>query len=605
MKRACAIGIIFSLIIVTITPSSIYANSTNGNPISDEIITRYAVNQEDLTVEQLSSLAMLNYMTVLTKEINASKSRVFLEEAYDSIVNNINVDVIDPESLDEIVKLLDTIHAYQMIDVKRERIQYIYDQNKAEAFRKAVPNPLYLLSFNTAINPLSAIASVVYMAVDSYDSYTSYTSELEQTYLKDGWELDDAAAEALHESRKDAFTYMVEMCQNNHIPGKMALNEKAVDNFVRWENLESVERRIEALEKNIETYQMYGPYWIALANVYFENKEYDKCLLAVSAYEKLNVDTFKKNYDYAKILPRTILSAGYELESAHISNERYIKIAEYAVQAILKNIDVDSWDLRYFVAQTYVDLARRTGNKEYLRQAFELTKENINYMIDGQRANNEVFLAPVAEVKINKSESKKIKDEKKAYNTLLNEERKHELAPISEALALNCELLFAIADKIEVSDNEKHRIDNMLHEKGKPLFLAKQVDEAYWFFKPVEEIEYVTVPYVVGRDLKIEIPLKYYPQNATLYAALEQNGKKTYYAITRPDIERKDMQYFDQFYAESYIKNFVNIPLNTGDKFEISIVPDSGFTYKTLIYNYSVSVNNSKFGKRIELLPLQ
>ncbi len=40
-------------------------------------------------------------------------------------------------------------------------------------------------------NPLQAIASVSYMALNAYTSYSNYTQELNLQYLKDGWELDD------------------------------------------------------------------------------------------------------------------------------------------------------------------------------------------------------------------------------------------------------------------------------------------------------------------------------------------------------------------------------------------------------------------------------
>ena len=42
-----------------------------------------------LTNEQRNAIAMLNYITVLTQDINASKnSRLYMEEAYSSLINN-------------------------------------------------------------------------------------------------------------------------------------------------------------------------------------------------------------------------------------------------------------------------------------------------------------------------------------------------------------------------------------------------------------------------------------------------------------------------------------------------------------------------------------
>ena len=44
-----------------------------------------------LSSEQQNAIAMLNYMTFLTTETNAAKnSRVFMEQAYSSLVNNLD-----------------------------------------------------------------------------------------------------------------------------------------------------------------------------------------------------------------------------------------------------------------------------------------------------------------------------------------------------------------------------------------------------------------------------------------------------------------------------------------------------------------------------------
>ena len=49
----------------------------------------------------------------------------------------------DPEKVNETTEshlssLLDIIEKYRMITVKRDRLQYIYDQNKAKALKEAM-----------------------------------------------------------------------------------------------------------------------------------------------------------------------------------------------------------------------------------------------------------------------------------------------------------------------------------------------------------------------------------------------------------------------------------------------------------------------------------
>ena len=124
----------------TITPleqssaePSIPVAATDGDTVEK-------VDSETLNDTQLNSINMLNYLVMLTQEINAAtNSRLYLEEAYSSLINNTLPEAVDNRTLVEINYLLDTLEDYRMIAVKRERIQYIYEQNQAQALRNALP----------------------------------------------------------------------------------------------------------------------------------------------------------------------------------------------------------------------------------------------------------------------------------------------------------------------------------------------------------------------------------------------------------------------------------------------------------------------------------
>ena len=142
-------------------------------------------DKSELTAEQKNSVAMLNYLTVLTAEINESKnSRLYLENVYSSLINTTNPEAVDVKTQTRLDKLLDTIENYRMIDVKRDRLQYIYEQNRAKAVRSAVPNPLGLLSATNSMSLTGIAASALYMTVDSVTSYKSTTNELDMKYLE-------------------------------------------------------------------------------------------------------------------------------------------------------------------------------------------------------------------------------------------------------------------------------------------------------------------------------------------------------------------------------------------------------------------------------------
>lgn len=188
-----------------------------------------------LTNEQSNAMAMLNHITVLTQSINESKnSRLYLEEVYSSLVNNIDLNQVDGDTVDQIIGLMDTINNYRMVDVKRDRLRYIYDQNQAQAIRAAVPNPLALISATQSFRPGKIASSIVYMAVDSLTSYTSHVANTDLQYLKDGWALDDDQSDVLHKSRTNSFKYMYDMVDKYKLSSEYVLREGTVEDFVKW-----------------------------------------------------------------------------------------------------------------------------------------------------------------------------------------------------------------------------------------------------------------------------------------------------------------------------------------------------------------------------------
>ena len=86
----------------------------------------------------------------------------FLESAYSSLVNDIYPNAVDTNTQAQITSLMDTIEEYRMIAVKRNRLRFIYEQNRAQALRQAIPNPMGLLSAVQSGSLLKAAVSVLY-----------------------------------------------------------------------------------------------------------------------------------------------------------------------------------------------------------------------------------------------------------------------------------------------------------------------------------------------------------------------------------------------------------------------------------------------------------
>lgn len=443
--------------------------------LEEERLSAEAEKEDELTPIQATSISMLNYMTVLTQEINNSRSnQMFLESARTSLYNETNFNAVDTKTQAQIKQLVAIIDDYRMVDVKRERLQFIYEQNQAQALRQAIPSPMGLLSVVQSGGMLKAAASVVYMAVDSATSYKAATNQAELQYIKEGWELDDAEIKLLQNSTTAQFDYMCNMVRDYDLPDEYVVRDTDVTAFVEYSNKTNLVQKIDWFEANEKKYQKFGPYWLELVKDYYESNDYQKCIHAINQYEAISAKITRQDGDYAYAIPMVII-ASKEI----LPKDEYVKVARKYCQLIKQNTKDEDWAIRYFSAQIYLDLYAISKNANDLNEAYSIVYYNVNTLLDEQRKLNKAYLEPVQTSEAEKGATKRAKEEVKQYNKLLKEERKTAVPPVSEALYLNCELLFALADKKGVSSSERDKIEKMLHENDEDLFLTKTLDNRF------------------------------------------------------------------------------------------------------------------------------
>ena len=556
-------------------------------------LTAYA-GELELDSEQKNAIAMLNYITVLTQEINSSKnSRLYLEEAYSNLINNTYPNAVDGKTLRQMSGLLDIMESYRMIAVQRDRLQFIYEQNQAEALSAALPDPHSVMSLVLAPkDPVRLVTALANMAFDAYSSYSTYSEQNALSYLKEGWALDDDEAEVLHESRKNTFTYMISIVKEYGLPGELALTEKTVEEFVKWKNSTNNTGRIQFLESNKNTYQSFGGYWLTLAESYYKSGDYKKCLDAVKTYESMDVRIFRYDHELAKVLPMAIVAA----EKTYNAKD-YTTYAREKAQQIIDNTEHDSWALRYFAAQTLVDLYGKTKDKKDLNKAYSITMDNVNYLVARQQELNEGFLSKVKETPVRKGASKREKKVIEDYNKMLKEERKTEMAPVYEPLKLNCDLLNSLADELKVSASERKKIDGILHPDNAQIFLSDPLDAQYWFQNEGDVPSSKDVEIAYGGTVLI-LPVEYITTDAEITATVKEpgNGTSTVIADWKLDkVQRGDEGVLSSFEAAYTSKEAKKIEWKPNSTISVDIRPNKGID---LVYHFEFKTEGTKNGWR-------
>ena len=511
-----------------------------------------SVDEYGFTEEQRNSFAMLYHLSITAEKIRISKdNRLILDDIYTSLLNDINPGAIDETTQDHLESLRDVIKAYINISTKRERLQYIYNQNKASSIRSAVPNPLAILSMASSFNWKQLVVSTAFTFVDSYNNYKISEEATNMEYLMSGWELDDEEMATIQRNREKAFDYMVDIVQEYHLDGKLTLNENAIETFAEICTIESIPQKTRRLESEESTYKLLGNYWLELANCYYETAEYQKCLDSIAKYKALSTGIYRKDYNYVQILPKVIVAA-----QETYSGEAYISNISTFANDILENTTTDEWSIRYFAAQVYLDLYAKTNNNKYLETAYNIAYDNVTILLDEQRKLNATYLANVKEETISepdyrymtaseKTEAEKtFKEEQKrikAYNKQLKANRKTELVSMYEPLILNCDLLFALAEKMNITDKEKTKIEAILQTSTNGVFLAEPINNHYSFHKPApsHSIEFT--------KSEIVIPASILVANSVITVKVTDNGKTETFTdcvVTSVDRKATDIESF-------------------------------------------------------------
>ena len=512
---------------------------------------------------QRNSIGVLNYMAYLAVEIQNQKSnRLYLEKAYSSLYNNTYMNAIDAVTLGQLKSLLTALNNFKMLAVKRERLEYIYEQNQAQAIKSAIPIPMDILNVVQSGNWQKMLVSVARMAVDSVASYNASKQAADMGYLQDGWALDDEEAEILHRGHLDSIQYAWDIIHDYNLPSELAITEEDINRFVTWKNDKNLVARIQFLESNREVYQAFGEYWLVLAESYYAHGNMAKCLDAVKCYETYSTRIFRKDYHYAEVLSMAIAAAKEVYD-----DEQYVTEAARFAEGIIANCDQENWVLRYFAAVTFVELTGMTSNNDYLQKAYNIVLNNVNNLVPKQKKNNSAYIAVIEPEKVPAGATKAKKAEIDAYNEGVKEARKTAVPPVSDALMVNCDLLFSLADQLDVGEEERMLINGILHGDETILFLNPYIDNLYQV-EEVAEIDFSQIDISFDGE-EIKIPARYLTENTVISVGVLDTTGRTFII---DDWRLESVKRKKETDLESFIATFVSDVADDFDYVEGSTV---------------------------------
>lgn len=229
------------------------------------------LTDEQKKIQAKKAAYALNLCTVSVSQIIAYDDINILEQEYEAILNNLNLQEMpkDQALLNILNHLLDTITFFRIQEGDKVFIDRQYQHQIKNAIWEAVPS---LSIFTNWSDPLS-IATTVGMSYMHYRRRkASYI--LERDFQE--WQLERAAIDQLNNLQRELFDTSWRLADTYNFDDKFRLTERQIKQYNEILTDSDSRRRYERLESIADNFHAYPPYWYFLGHAALEIISDDK-----------------------------------------------------------------------------------------------------------------------------------------------------------------------------------------------------------------------------------------------------------------------------------------------------------------------------------------
>jgi hypothetical protein len=324
----------------------------------DQLINETSLHQREQDVSVLSDTPIpedqkikvayaLNLCAVSVSQIIDYKDIYILEQEYDAILNNLNIQnfVKDEALLTVLKQLLDTITFFRIQEGDKKFIEKEYQQKMKNAIWSAAPNLALIFAGGDPVT--MAIAAATQIGI----GYMNYRKNKNQYLLekeKQEWELQRTAIEQFNSLRRDLFEAAWRLSEKYDFSDKYRLTEKQITQYNEILLDPDPLRRYERLDSISEIFGAFPPYWYYKGNAAKEvfhlyKKRSDDIALNYKNIAHNDYQQFRKIY--TPFMREDVIAASCFLENlALLPPETEIdekkKLLDDAIELAGNNLDV-------------------------------------------------------------------------------------------------------------------------------------------------------------------------------------------------------------------------------------------------------------------------
>lgn len=356
--------------------------------IVQSILGDSTVNSREITEEEkIKAAYALNMCTVSVSQIVDYKDLNVLEQEYDAILNNLNLEQIpkDDALLQILKQLLDTITYFRIEEGDREMIEKDYQQKMKNAIWSAVPNFGLIVAGG---NPVTMAISLASQVGIGYMNYRRNKAEYGTEHEKQMWQLQKTAIEQFNGLRRELFDTAWRLADTYNFPDSYRLTEKQITQYNKILMDQDEVRKYERLDSIKDNFEAYPPFWYFIgnaANYIAGDSSLDLCEEGRIYYRAKAIEYFEKyeKLNAYNILRQDQLVAACALEHIDLllleSNPDMKKINRLLDKAV--SMSGNANDILEMCAITYLKI----GVQDKAAKIFRiLVNEDYNRVINAQ-----------------------------------------------------------------------------------------------------------------------------------------------------------------------------------------------------------------------------
>ena len=331
--------------------------------------------------QRIEAAYALNLCTVSLAQIVDYSDPYILEQEYDTILNNINIqNIIHDEALLKLIKkIMEALTFYRIQEGDRKYLEKEYQGKMKNAIWSAVPSLSVILAGG---NPVTAAAAVATQVGIGYMNYRKTKSQDASEKETKEWELKRALIEEISGLQRELFETAWRLSERYRFADAYRLTEKQIRHYSSILMDNDPLRRYERLDVIKDIFRAFPPFWYYKGNAAKEivNRYAQNEKIAVLYKAKALEDYRQFDSSYIELMREDVIASSCAIEHiALLDKDRDIDEIKKLLDRAMRFAG-DNFDVLQIAVLNYISLGEKDMSRIILRR---LVNEGYNIGLNG------------------------------------------------------------------------------------------------------------------------------------------------------------------------------------------------------------------------------